>query len=1205
MNLRLQFESCTMKMLLRHLIVFLFASCTLMSFCASAQVFTEAGNEIQPSLRYALTFNKKGIVLNVEVDPTIGADLPPVLTAGIGASGAVLRDVPLKRISRESTGWHGKVNVSWSELGEAVEPDSIHLAMSGAWFRSGWDKPVRMERYLVTSGRSPFVDLSVDNFSSWNKIDLGSYRQSVEDQRNAIALNLVQPMDGKMTVVIEDKAGNRVRNLVTGASASSGKQRIIWDGCDEDGNLVVPGTYTWRSIHHPGITAEYLRMYANGRDKGLRPFASNHGWFRDACVNDKLFFVAAPLSEGGYAVISYNAEGEWVYGYNFPHGTPHGAAVIAADETYLYAVNAGADTSKDQANARHNPDWAGPHFATLTRINITSGRVVQFPEKGQFHRIFEYEASRRDPLGLNGLALRGDRLYVGYRPAGGVLVFDKNTGVQVDRIEVPEVGAVAVSGDSLLAISADRVLSLSIQTGELTEKAVLPGHDLRGLAADTEGNFYVTDSTAHQIVAYTAGGQEFGRYGTGGGPYSGKYVPERLVRPRGIAVFGDRLVVTEDRQQPKRFLQFDLESGAVVDERFGNPPYGGSGGGFDSADSMRWVGMGCEWQLDPHGTDDVSPPKPVSVFFAEEGHFGGFYNWAYRYRYEHRDKRTFLVGSGFIQTISEFQEDGSLRDLAAFSNIASWRYGCGWEPPQAFLDALAAAGIEDPADGRVGGRGVLWVDLNGDGICQAEEFDVLDVDWRCTGTRWGTNSQGLDFTFGVNIDGKTNILVNLSPRGWHESGAPRYSPLRETIDSAPRIASTPYKQTTIAESTVDRFGVTLQNGDPWMLAYGRDGKLRWRLLNQWVGVHGSHKAPLPERGVMQGNLFFLGCAPLDDVSDVTVLNGNHGRYSYITTDGLYLDETFRDVRMGGSLDDQWVGGEPFGGFFGRGSDGRYYLQTGGGGYRIYEITGLDKVQRQTGRIKVSKEQILSAERKQVLIKAQASGTSSGIICAAPAVKIDGRLDEWRNKPVLSWSRQDQFPAKAWISVDEANLYLAYNVRDNSPWVNNGTDWQTLFKTGDSVDFQIGKDLAADPRRRNPVIGDMRLLLAPFGDETIAVLYRHRLGHNFGQSVIFTSPWRSETVDDVRRIERAQIAVQRDGGGYSIEASIPLEELNWHPRPGETYRGDAGVIYGDDAGTVNLLRSYWANEATVLVNDVPGEIMLQPDQWGELRVEDTK
>jgi hypothetical protein len=29
----------------------------------------------------------------------------------------------------------------------------------------------------------------------------------------------------------------------------------------------------------------------------------------------------------------------------------------------------------------------------------------------------------------------------------------------------------------------------------------------------------------------------------------------------------------------------------------------------------------------------------------------------------------------------------------------------------------------------------------------------------------------------------------------------------------------------------------------------------------------------------------------------------------------------------------------------------------------------------------------------------------------------------------------------------------------------------------------------------------------------------------------------------------------------------------------------------------MLRSYWSNQATMLVNDVPGEIMLVPNLWG--------
>ncbi len=1179
--------------------------CTFSTGWAVDPVFTEANNGVQPTVQYGLDFSDKTLTLNFQVGSTLGSDLAPKLDVGVAASRAVLRGVPVHPIPTKLPQWQGALEIPWSELGENGKPEAIRVAVQATWFRTGSSLPVRSERYLVPRNHSAFFKLSVDESADWEKIDLDAYRQTTDDLRNTIAIELEQPMDGRMTVVIEDPKGKRIRNLVSGAKASTGAQRVVWDGCDEDGNLVVPGTYTWRSAHHPGIKAKYLRMYANGRDPGLMPVASNHGWFRDACANTNRFFVAAPLAEGGYAVISYDEAGNWLSGYNFPHGTPHGVAVVAADETFLYSANAGADTSKDQANARHNPEWAGPHFVTLTRFDIASRRVIQFPGKDQFHRIFEYNASRLDPVGLNGMTLLGDRLYVAIQPAGGILVFDKQTGDPLGKIEVPEIGDVVASGDDLLAISGDCVVRITLPSGKMKVLTKGQGHKLCGLSVDAQGRFFVSDDTDHQIIAYRANGREERRYGIGGGPYAGKYDPARLVRPQGTVVFGDKLVVTEDRQQPKRFLQFNLADGTVADERFGNPPYGGSGGGFDTLNAKRWIGMGCQWEIDPQGTDAQEAPRPTSIFFADEGHFGGGYDWAYRYRYEHREGRTFLVGSGFIQTVSELRPDGSLSDLAAFAPIGSWRYGCGWKPPQAFLDALAGAGIADPADAKVGGRGVLWTDISGDGLCQSNEFDVLDADWRCTGTRWGSNSQGLDFTFGVNLDGITNVLVNLTPQGWHESGAPRYPGLRATIDAAPRIAAATFKQTTTAENTVDRFGVTIQNGNPWMLAYDREGKLRWRFPNQWVGVHGSHYAPLPEAGVMQGNLFFLGCAPLDDISDVTVLNGNHGRYSYLTTDGLYLDETFRDVRMGGSRDDQWVGGEPFGGYFGRTQDGRFYLLTGGGGYRIYEILGLDKLQRQTGTLEVNAAQVMAAERRHAAVKSATRAPLSGTIDSPPAVKIDGRLGEWSTTPALTWDRQGQFPAKAWVAVDSNLLYLAYDVREESPWVNRGTDWQTLFKTGDSVDLQLGTNSEANPKRRDPVPGDLRLLIAPYGDETIAVVYRHRLGGQSGKSVTFTSPWRSEVVDDVRRVEGATIAVQRGNGHYSIEAAIPLAELDWQPQAGTTYRGDVGVIYGDDAGTVNLLRSYWSNGATALVNDVPGEIMLLPALWSDLRVENNK
>ena len=54
--------------------------------------------------------------------------------------------------------------------------------------------------------------------------------------------------------------------------------------------------------------------------------------------------------------------------------------------------------------------------------------------------------------------------------------------------------------------------------------------------------------------------------------------------------------------------------------------------------------------------------------------------------------------------------------------------------------------------------------------------------------------------------------------------------------------------------------------------------------------------------------------------------------------------------------------------------------------------------------------------------------------------------------------------------------------------------------------------------------------------------------------------------------------------------------------GKPLRCDFGVIYGDAEGTTNVFRNYWSNQATGLVNDVPGEIMLAPNLWGDATLE---
>jgi len=326
---------------------------------------------------------------------------------------------------------------------------------------------------------------------------------------------------------------------------------------------------------------------------------------------------------------------------------------------------------------------------------------------------------------------------------------------------------------------------------------------------------------------------------------------------------------------------------------------------------------------------------------------------------------------------------------------------------------------------------------------------------------------------------------------------------------------------------------------------------------------------------------------------VFVINGNHGRAFVMTSDGLYLDEMFPDVRMmtnpqAGGIG--ILGGECFGGTFGRSEkDGNYYFQGGGIAYRIYRVDGLREVVRGEGTFHVTPAQAAAAERHRVRLAAESVETRQAIIPAA---------EEPPESPVVKWDRDGKFLVVVRASHDGTLLHLDYEVEDASPWVNHGKDWQALFKTGDGIDLQLGP--AADPHRGEPVPGDLRLFIAPMGEENVAVLYRHRAPDApAGEAVNFQSPWRSAKVDSVRRLDSVKIDVTREGTRYRVKASISLLELCPDPAAGLKMRGDFGVIYGDAAGTVNLFRNYWSNPATGLVNDVPGEILLTPALWGDI------
>ncbi|MHC2069782.1 FlgD immunoglobulin-like domain containing protein [Bremerella sp. T1] len=1157
--------------------------------------YVDVGTAGTPPVSIAMRRNNEyfNFSLRTEMNPI------PSIELGLAGANSIILDSKSALIS--DAGFEFQVPAS-SLVESEADWDSFRWAAILSWEGNR----NRRERLSQNDARAAFHSISKDP-TNWQVFSLPEYERRVSEQKNEIWVEFQQPIDGKVSLVIEDAQGTRIRNLVSGKAMSKGTQRVLWDGLDENGKLVPPGQYRWRGISHPGIEPEYLMNFANGGEPTIKPWGPNHSTMRDVASNGEYVFFAAPVTEGGWALVALDADGKWVQGYEHQHGLGINHDAIAADDQYLYCAQDGFAWGGTRGIDFQSDQWQATWKLSLVRYDIKSGKMVNFPGRKDHLIVDEMPVGPGsknagfEGYNLTGITVHDGHIYIGSRQHDAVLVLDAQTGELLRKISVDGPRKLA-AGEEVLVATDNGVIRLK------DRKLLIParGLDLAGIACAANQDILVSDLVTHQIHRFSNDGTFVARIGTPGGPYAGKYDASRIVNPQGISFGPDgKLWITEDRWSPKRIHAWDLDKNEVVYEKFGVPHYGATGATFDPKSHHIWIGLGCRWKLD----FEKQEARPTHVLAIDDAHFEHYHPLNYQLIRE--QGRTYLIGFGKITTISEVRADGSIQDCAAISSTHHFSYGCNWQPPQSYIDAYYAKWPEHRKAEKAGqkgdgkpyarkGPGVLWVDQNNDGRPQQKEFEFTDDSVQFGGSSWGHRSVGLTMRIPILVDQQVKIAT-LAPSKVNADGVPQYTTLVEAIANATEISLTPGHQRHNASSHDDRFGRFVINSDPEMNAYDTDGKHLWSFANQWSGVHGSHKAPLPETGVMQGTLYFLGMAPFDNDADIFFLSGNHGRCFLLTSDGLYLDEMFRDVRVSYANDAYRLGGEIFGGCFGISEEnGQYYVQVGHGSYRLYQLAGLDQAVRISGDLAITRPQVDAAEQKSRRSLAGGKNKKRATISAAKATPIiDGDLKEWTGEPLAKWDQNGKFPVTLWGSWDKENIYLAYQVEDVSPFVNQGRQWSSLFATGDTVDFQLATNATASPQRNAPVPGDKRIMIAPFEDQPAIVLYEHRKPGGT-HPIEFTSPWRGEKVNHVERFDEAKVAVKRHRGSYSVEVILPLDKLGWQIEPGTIYRGDFGVTFGDPEGKETQLRSYWANPATMLVDDIPGEIMLHPAMWGEIQ-----
>jgi hypothetical protein len=201
------------------------------------------------------------------------------------------------------------------------------------------------------------------------------------------------------------------------------------------------------------------------------------------------------------------------------------------------------------------------------------------------------------------------------------------------------------------------------------------------------------------------------------------------------------------------------------------------------------------------------------------------------------------------------------------------------------------------------------------------------------------------------------------------------------------------------------------------------------------------------------------------------------------------------------------------------------------------------------------------------------------------------------------------------AYDEQNFYLRFDVTSPHELVNEITDPHIVFKGGNLLDLQIATDPTADPQRKTPAPGDVRVLitrqntpptpsLTKEGMRGVAVVYRPKVQGFAGPPIVLTSPVGQESFDGIEATDQVGLEYNQTPDGFTAVATLPLVLLGWTPQPGAEVRLDAGYLFGNANGSQVALRAYWTNNsfAANVTNDIPTESRLEPDQWGTATVE---
>lgn len=1032
-------------------------------------------------------------------------------------------------------------------------------------------------------------------------------------------------------------------------------------------SIIKPGTYTVRGLVHDKIKLSYQQtVYPNF---GNPPWPTDidygpGGWLADHGNPKAVAFIpenysqtskphlvlTSSVAEAAQAVAWVDMDGNKFAGRRRIGGHWTGATLLAVDhgdkrdqKIYLYSAMAWNDDS-----------------SAKSKEPVSEIRIMGFADTGMYRVAFPHptlpQGKTWQDIDLGGLAVHNGMLVYSDRLTKKLYVLDaSDVSVQhpakpLGTVDLADAGGMMFDTQGRLLVLVGNQLhryTLDAANCKLTDKQVLIDSKLdmpRQITTDTKGNLYITNQgQSHNVMVFSPDGSKLLRtIGKPGVPTSGMYDEHHINAPEGIAIDAkNQLWVMEDFQTPKRVSVWTLE-GKLIKAFYGPPGYGG-GGMIDPQDPSRFYLSqpqgGMTFKINQaDGTaklDRIYWLRSETPWLAVRWHGPQTVMHAMGHRYVTTNYLGPTTGYGLASLWRDDKE--RITPMACVGSLNAWDFieEQGW-----LNDYPAYANKTNPKQQQrdqsmfKSSSLVCWSDNNHDQQVQQDEIQIRSF----------ADDPEINNFLTAHIQDDLSILithrngvVKLPPRTIDSDGMPHYD-LGDVVPVASGIAHQPTSGG--GQAFTDSKGMLVFTGGP-MRGF-KDGKLVWQYHSRWPGLHPGHASPAQPSypGELLATTRLLG-APVtpkhSDAGDLWAINSDKGVIYLLTTDGLFVDVLGaypRDGRQwdmeehnrGMDLTDINQISEHFFPSINQLPNGDIYLVAGKSHSSLVKVTGLESIRRLPAqKLTITAKDVLAVQDYMIACdqarKGDAASDTLTITRVDTPKKIDGKVDDWKDPQWVlidaetfkegDWGAKYKEPAiTAVMSVDHDNLYMLLLSRRDNLLNNNGSDLQTLFKTGGGLDLKLSTLPVSDKRHEKPVQGDLRLLITHNAGKPFAACYRFVVPGTTSP-IAFTSPVRHITIDQIDQVsDKIKLAVSRlNRPAFTrpektvnfevIEVAIPLSVLGWDPRSLPETTGDIGVLIGQSGATVE--RIYWHNKAAGIIADIPSEAMIMPAYWGKIKV----